>query len=194
MLPGGGAVRTVDHPLTFVATDTVRAMSGFAFRDATAADAPRLGRSVAEAFERYREFAPSDWQPPPAATQTGRLAELLGRADVWCRVAEHDGELAGYVCVIPATLSVFAREEPSLAHLRLMFVEPPYWGSGLAKTLHDAAITEAAERGYTAIRLFTPTGQARARRFYQREGWREAADPFDADFGLPTIEYRRPVP
>ena len=39
--------------------------------------------------------------------------------------------------------------------------------------------------------LFTPHAQGRARRFYERHGWRHAADDFaDERFGMPTAEYR----
>jgi hypothetical protein len=42
------------------------------------------------------------------------------------------------------------------------------------------------------MRLFTPSGQARARRFYEREGWTLADGPYDDDHvGLPVVEYRR---
>jgi hypothetical protein len=58
--------------------------------------------------------------------------------------------------------------------------------------LHARALDEAAHRGFTAMRLFTPAGQARARRFYEREGWKVAGEPFDdSEFGLALVEYRR---
>jgi hypothetical protein len=61
-------------------------------------------------------------------------------------------------------------------------------------TAGDAAIA----RGFTAMRLFTPADQARARRFYEREGWTVAGAPFThEDLHLSMVEYRRvlsPVP
>jgi hypothetical protein len=42
------------------------------------------------------------------------------------------------------------------------------------------------------MRLFTPSGQKRARRFYEREGWWLARPPaFDERIGLEIAEYRR---
>jgi predicted GNAT family N-acyltransferase len=41
------------------------------------------------------------------------------------------------------------------------------------------------------MRLFTPEGQARARRFYEREGWVQYGEPFEAGLGIPLVEYRR---
>ena len=47
----------------------------------------------------------------------------------------------------------------------------PWWGSGVAARLHALVIEEAARQGYGSMRLLTPRGQARARGFYEREGW-----------------------
>jgi hypothetical protein len=42
------------------------------------------------------------------------------------------------------------------------------------------------------MRLFVPVGQARARRFYARERFTAAGEPFDFA-GLPALEYHRPL-
>jgi GNAT superfamily N-acetyltransferase len=61
----------------------------------------------------------------------------------------------------------------------------------MATALHAAVVREARERGFTAMRLFTPAAQARARRFYEREGWTVLGDASDApEFGMPLVEYR----
>jgi hypothetical protein len=53
------------------------------------------------------------------------------------------------------------------------------------------AIEAAAEQGYTFTRLFTPAGQARARRFYERDGSGQQGEPRDAAAGLLTLDYGR---
>ena len=81
--------------------------------------------------------------------------------------------------------------DPALAHLRNLFVDREHWGSGVAATLLDASAAEARERGFSTMRLFTPAGQARARRFYEREGWSAVGEEFDVPaLGLPLVEYR----
>jgi hypothetical protein len=51
---------------------------------------------------------------------------------------------------------------------------------------------EAARQGYQTIRLYTPEGQARARAFYEREGWTPIGRPFaEPLLGLDLMEYRR---
>ena len=42
------------------------------------------------------------------------------------------------------------------------------------------------------MRLFTPAAHARARRFYEREGWAQHREPeLDEGFGMEIVEYRR---
>jgi GNAT superfamily N-acetyltransferase len=60
-----------------------------------------------------------------------------------------------------------------------------------AEELARFAIAAARERGFSAMRLFTPAAHARARRFYEREGWVEAGEEFHAPGpDLVLVEYR----
>jgi GNAT superfamily N-acetyltransferase len=163
-----------------------------ALRPATAADAGELARTVAEGFASYREFAPDGWSPPEAAQEAASLRGHFADADFFCVLAEAGGAPVGHVAFMPASHSRSPSGEPGLAHFFQLFVRRPWWGSGVARRLHGAAIDEAARRGYTAMRLFTPEHQARARRFYEREGWRLASAPRPAPgLGLDIVEYRR---
>jgi GNAT superfamily N-acetyltransferase len=154
-------------------------------------DAERVASVQLEGFEGYRSFAPPAWDPPDPRDELERARERLGDPDVWCLIAEQDGESAGHVAFMPARIHANPSEEPGLAHLWQLFVREPWWGTGLATALHGEAVREAAARGFTAMRLFTPAGQARARRFYEREGWTAAGEPADApEFGMPLVEYR----
>jgi GNAT superfamily N-acetyltransferase len=98
----------------------------------------------------------------------------------------------GQVTVLPVALAARPVPEPRLAHLRNLFVDRGHWGTGLAATLLGAAVATARERGHAEMRLFTPARHARARRFYEREGWTPAGAEFhDRGPGLPMVEYRR---
>jgi GNAT superfamily N-acetyltransferase len=168
---------------------------GHSLRAAEASDADQVATLMREGFEGYRSFAPPDWEPPDPRQELESLREHLGSPDVWCLIAEEDGEPAGHVAVMPATRhDHWPSDDPALAHLWQLFVRPPWWGSGLASALHAEALRETGSRGFTTIRLYTPAGQARARRFYEREGWTAAGEAFDdAEFGLPLVEYRRAI-
>jgi GNAT superfamily N-acetyltransferase len=100
---------------------------------------------------------------------------------VFCRVAEVGGEPAGHVWTYPLG-------DPVDVHLRYLFVRPAFFGTGIAVALHAAAVEHIGDR---SARLVTPEGQARARRFYEREGWRLINVGDLAHFGMPVAEYRR---
>jgi GNAT superfamily N-acetyltransferase len=164
----------------------------YALRTATVDDAAAMVAVTAEGFSGYRSFAPEGWVAPSASEELERLRDLLADDDVWYRVAEHDGDIVGHVGFLPGRLSFAGTDDPGLAHFRQLFVRTAHWGTGLATRLHAAAIDEARARGFTAMRLFTPAGQGRARRFYEREGWSLARPPaFDERIGLEIAEYRR---
>ena len=165
----------------------------YALRTPTVDDAVAMVAVTVEGFSGYRSFAPDGWVAPSASEELERLRHLLADDDVWYQVAEHEGELVGHVGFLPADRLSFARiDDPGLVHFRQLFVTRAHWGTGLAHRLHAAAIDEARARGFIAMRLFTPAGQGRARRFYEREGWSLARPPaFDERIGLEIAEYRR---
>jgi GNAT superfamily N-acetyltransferase len=169
------------------------ALDELVLRPAEVADAGQLAAILVEGFESYRAFAPPGWAgPPDAAGVAGELAQRLARPTVWALVAEHKSSVVGYVALIPASESRRPVEDPALMHFWMLFVRAPWWGSGLAPRLHAEACAAAAARGFAALRLFTPAGQARARRFYEREGWTMSVPAYsDPDLGMEIVEYRR---
>jgi GNAT superfamily N-acetyltransferase len=166
----------------------------WSLRPAAPSDAERLSAVVAEAFEGYRSIAPPGWEPPDPHGELDRFREYLASDGVWCLIAEEGTKVAGHVAIMPARIHQHPAADAAMAHLWQLFVRPPWWGTGLATELHTRAIEEAAARGFSSMRLFTPAAQARARRFYEREGWTPAGDPsVDLDLGIPIVEYRRAI-
>jgi GNAT superfamily N-acetyltransferase len=134
---------------------------------------------MTEGLEYYRSFLPAGWEPPPADDPHGLDPDLV------CLLAEDDAGLAGQV-------TVRAAGDAELGHLSNLFVREDLWGGGLARQLHEAALDAARERGFAEMRLYCAAGQARARRFYEREGWAVIGEPFFEDrLGLDLVEYRR---
>jgi len=161
-------------------------------RPATPADADVLAATVAEGFATYLDFAPSGWRALGPLELTLGIGVRLRRPTMRAWLAEQDGEPVGHVSYLPATESQVGSDDPTLAHLEQLFVRRPYWGGGAAKILLRRAVAQAAREGYAAMRLGTPTGQLRARRFYEREGWSVSGEPFVAEaIGLELVEYRR---
>jgi putative acetyltransferase len=54
-----------------------------------------------------------------------------------------------------------------------LYVVPEWWGKGVAAELHDAGLEIVRDIGSAQIHLWVLEENARARRFYERRGWRE---------------------
>jgi len=171
---------------------TVKA--GITLRRAVDADAEPLARGAIEALAEYPAFAPPGWKGPALGPELEHTRAVLSDPDHHCVVAEAGGRIVGQVTVVPAARAARPVEDSELGHLRNLYVDRSQWGSGLAVTLVEAALADARERGFRELRLFVAEGQQRARRFYEREGWRAYSAPyFDPIPGLPMVEYRRAV-
>jgi GNAT superfamily N-acetyltransferase len=156
-------------------------------RPALPADAETLARTAALGVETWRAFAPAGWTPPPLAERVAMMRRRLAAPGVVALLAHVDGEPAGHFAMVPGYWN-----EPRAAILWHLFVRPSWFGTGLADRLHDAFLAAARERAYPWAWLSTPAGNARARRFYERRGWR-ADTLVDSHYGMPWAVYGRPV-
>jgi GNAT superfamily N-acetyltransferase len=159
-------------------------------RPARPEDAPRLIANVLAGFEGYRAFAPPGWTYPPEDTEERRaeLVERIGDPRSLVLVAEVDGVFAGHVTVVPGDRPSADGTVPDF-HLRHLFVPEAFWGTGVARELHAQAVAFMAGG---LGRLYTPAQQARARRFYEREGWTlHDEGEVHPVLGLALAEFRR---
>ena len=81
-----------------------------------------------------------------------------------------------------------------LPEIDMLYVEPSAWGSQVARRLLEAGLDWISRRGHTQARLRVVEVHNRARRFYEREGWRldPHLEPARNDF-FRLIYYRRPL-
>ena len=175
-------------------------------RPAVVGDSEAMGRVHIAAWQgAYRELMPDEFLDaldPAARAKRWREALLGGPGDGRYRAEGHearalviegdDGEVAGISVVGPPR-----REEPSgVGELWMINLEPATWGRGLGTALLGAATDELRGAGYVEAVLWVLDGNQRARRFYEREGWRSdgAAITDDArGFRVTELRYRRPL-
>jgi GNAT superfamily N-acetyltransferase len=167
-------------------------VSGWSVRGVVPGDQPALERIAYAGLDTYAEFA-RGWTRPKSFDEHNaqRLAEMIPDPMFFGLIAEVGGEPIAHVTLWQAhTPDEPPVPIPGLGHLAQIFVLREWWGSGVAKELLDAAVSEGRRRRYERIRLFTPAGQARARRFYEREGWRPTGKrQVGRDLGLEIVEY-----
>lgn len=166
---------------------------------AVANDIDAMLASVHAGVDFYVDFAPEGWTPPVFDDERERIEDLLSDADTWVTLAVADGATVGHVGFLPARARAIGeppgdwRGRPPLAgiaHLWQLFVLPAWWGTGVAATLHAAAVDEMRAQAYERARLYTPAGHARACRFYERRGWTLIERGMDPTLGLELAEYR----
>jgi GNAT superfamily N-acetyltransferase len=151
---------------------------------------------VQEGFDSYVGFAPLGWVPPDVGAEGERIGELLLDSATWALLALAGADPVGHIAFTPARRRAAGQawgstpSIPGLAHLWQLFVLPAWWGRGVAAVLHEAAIAELRRREYEAVRLYTPSLHARARRFYERRGWRVTGEEWNHDLSLMLTEYR----
>jgi GNAT superfamily N-acetyltransferase len=97
-------------------------------------------------------------------------------------VVEREGRIVGH-----ATAAV----DKAFGELSALYVVPEEWGSGVAGALHDEAVAGMRELGATEAILWVVEGNARARRFYEREGWSADGETKLSMFDIRELRYRR---
>ena len=162
-------------------------------------DLDAILHNVRVGFDTYVDFAPEGWTPPVFEDERERAAERLTAPDTWVTIALVEGDPVGHVGFVPARERAIGDPHgdlralptmPGVAHLWQLFVLPDWWGTGVAATLHAAAVDEMSAQGYERARLYTPAAHARACRFYERRGWKLVERGTDATIGLELADYR----
>jgi GNAT superfamily N-acetyltransferase len=95
-------------------------------------------------------------------------------------VAESGGKIVGMAT---------CRREGRTCELVALYVVPSAWGTGVAKDLHDAALAAMRARGAESALLWVVADNRRARRFYEREGWRVDGTTRTSELGPPEVRY-----
>jgi GNAT superfamily N-acetyltransferase len=124
-----------------------------------------------------------------AGIDLGRRTEtwtrLLGVGEEAVFVAEEDGRVIGFVSLGPA------RDLEGVGELYAIYALPEAWGTGAGPALMRAGLEWLRDAGYSEAVLWVLDDNPRARRFYEREGWRvDGATREDEFLGVSVAEVR----
>ena len=149
-------------------------------------DAEEAARAhTASADAAYRDQRPED--PNGLERRRGLWREILADPSNRSFVARDSGRIVGVL-----NIGSF-RGDDATGAVRVLYVLPEWWGSGAGQRLIEQAHRELAA-DYDEAVLTVLTANARARRFYERNGWRLIEVVVEPHFdGRPTevARYRR---
>lgn len=138
----------------------------------------------------------------PAAALAAPTADTL--ADWWVArwtherdthvmtVAEYDGRLAGFTYLGPDEDG-----DPGAGELYAIHLDPDLQARGIGRALMADALAKLHRRGFRRALLWVLTGNAPARRFYERGGWRPDGARRHGRIGpatTPQLRYVRGLP
>jgi GNAT superfamily N-acetyltransferase len=105
-------------------------------------------------------------------------------------IAERDGRPVGFVSCGPPRDDDVA---PLTAEIFALYVIPGAWRSGVGRALMATAVDHLRARGAETLTLWVLEANARARAFYEAEGWQPdgASQPLDmGGFSVIEVRYR----
>lgn len=146
----------------------VTEFSGFAIRSATPADIGNMALLLERAVAAREGHAPlPDEVVDP--TSAASVEEQISFPGSWGYIAEDTaaGRMAGFTIGHDPKSTEYA----SVEYLALLFCDPTYWGRGIGTVLLRKAVETARLKAKSEIFLWTGTKNARARSFYEYNGF-----------------------
>ena len=161
-------------------------------RHASIDDADAIGAVVVRAWQAaYRGIMPDDYLDGLRAEQRAAMWQRaladLG-PDRWVRVLTVGDEVVGFASSGPELADVSDSETGQLYAINF---DPDHWGRGLGRALLAEVTRGLADAGYHTAVLWVATGNERARRLYESEGWTAEGPAHDAEIlGVTVNEVR----
>lgn len=131
------------------------------------------GGDIDERIDSWRRMLVGDlslaWMPPEKT---------------YVAIPEHGG-IVGF-CAVGASRD----DDEGDGEVHMLYVAPDQWRSGIGKQLLDAGTAYLRGRGFRGLVLWVLKDNARARGFYEKEGWRP--DGFEKpSFNRPALSQVR---
>lgn len=139
-------------------------------RPAEPADAMNVARVHVRSWQvAYRKLIPDDYLDRLRPEDRAKRYDFgnLDPKKPMTIVATEAGAICGFATVAPAR----DPDVPDHGELCALYVDPDWWGRGIGATLVSAARARLAAQGFRDAVLWTLKGNARAERFYLKDGW-----------------------
>ncbi|HVI37564.1 MAG TPA: GNAT family N-acetyltransferase [Gaiellales bacterium] len=169
--------------------------SGPVVRAVTPADVSAVTRlQVASWREAYAGIIPAGYLAAMSAAEReqrhlARVQDPEPRAAYL--LAERGGSILGMTNIGPARDDDL--DAGVVGEIRAMYVDPPAWSTGVGAALMNAALGHLVSHGAHAVALWVLEGNARARAFYERWGFRpdDRRQVVELGAAVPEVRYYR---
>ncbi len=156
-------------------------------------DEPRIRQATAEEADRLREIGKTGWETTYASFieqpnrekylasefwSLERLRDVIRDEQSETLVAEVEGIAVGFITLEPI--------DAETAELTRLYVNPEFRGSGLGRTLWEAALAQIRPRAVHAVLVNVFGDNWAGRRFYERLGF-VLTEETTADVGTQTV-------
>jgi GNAT superfamily N-acetyltransferase len=117
--------------------------------------------------------------------------EYIGSLDdpehrLW--VLKENGRVIGYARTGPSREP--DAESGAAAEVYGLYTHPDAWGTGAGAELLAHTVGDFVARGFDTVTLWVVEANGRARRFYEKQGWRPELGPEKPWFDAPQVRYR----
>jgi DNA-binding MarR family transcriptional regulator/N-acetylglutamate synthase-like GNAT family acetyltransferase len=116
-------------------------------------------------------------------TYEGLASRILGSFVAEFDAAREDGWVAERGGAVVGSIFLMKSDDPAVAKLRLLYVEPSARGAGVGRMLVATCIARARELGYRQLTLWTNDILVAARHIYQAAGFRLVSEEPHHSFG-----------
>lgn len=140
-----------------------------------------IGRVIHRQSVLYAEEYGWDW------TYEALVARILGEFAAGFDASKEDAWIAERAGRVIGSIFLMKSDEPAVARLRLLYVEPNARGAGLGRRLVDTCIGRARELGYHRLTLWTNDVLSSARRIYEAAGFRLTKEYPHRSFGRDLV-------
>jgi GNAT superfamily N-acetyltransferase len=173
-------------------------MSGLRVREMTLADCERVAEIRVGGWQTaYRGLIPQSYLATMSVTEdterrrTHFLEGLRSDGTVVNLVAVADGEIVGWACHGPYRDGEVLTGD---AELYAIYVDPDRFGAVVGRALIGESVRRCTTAGHPRMYLWVLDENPRARRFYERSGFRAdgTKEPFEVDgVWVPELRYVR---
>ena len=158
-------------------------------------DLPSVRRAIAADASSVAEIWRSGWHDGHTGNVPDELVAVRTDESFDVRAAERVGDTS--VAVVGGDVVGFVMVVGD--EVEQVYVSRDHRGSGIADVLLDSAERQVAANSHTVAWLAVATGNARARRFYERHGWVDEGEfPYpaqgpDGPIDVPCHRYTKAV-